>query len=198
MVEDNYIEEHKERYEKAMRELAKIKGDDISDTKTQRGYNKINYSSSQFAGNNNKTNEIKRLLREKAKDFNKAVELEIEKLEKRATDKQREASIKKRKESKNKAQILYEQDKKRRQAERDQIEYEKTSEGQLAQAERERLENLERDIAMGLTEEDIILKYMDEREHFKYINMKNSGQCTDVKDYLKQKKIMEEKMKNTH
>jgi len=109
-----------------------------------------------------------------AKNVKEKAELLEKKMEIERHEKEKQLVYLERERQKREAQIKYERDLRERQEYRDQLEYEKTPEGKLQKTEQQRLENLERDKAMGLTKEEIKLKYMNTKERVAYINKKNS------------------------
>ena len=120
--------------------------------------------------------DIEKIKEKVARNVQERANLELEMIKNRRAEKQAIESDKRRAGAKLQAQVDHDNYLKEQQILTNQKEYEKSDMGRVERARREARENINRDFAQGLTEEEIRVKYMDSKERIKYFNERNLRQ----------------------
>jgi hypothetical protein len=123
-----------------------------------------------------KNMDLREIEKKLVENIKERAELELAKLRLREAEKERELLDKRRKSVKLQTQVDHQNYLLEQQRLHDQKEYEKSDMGRTERAKREASENIQRDFAQGLTDEEIRVKYMDSKERIKYFNERNLKQ----------------------
>ena len=119
-------------------------------------------------------------------------ELELERLKREKHEKERLEAIKRSEDAKLQAQINYNKYTKEQQRKRDQEEFEKSPEGRRQRSFRDAQINKDRDIKMGLNEEQRAYKYMDAQTRIECNNAIAQGEVRDIMGFTKKKRLEQE------